>query len=70
MKKIYLVVCDVGEGVPSYTFIVRETTLKKAEKIARATLKNDYPDNWEYNKNDYSIREVTMEQLVADLTIN
>lgn len=70
MKKIYYVVCNVGEGVPSYNFVVRAKTLKEADKIARKILKTDYPENWEYNKDDYSIGEVTPQQLVDNLTIN
>ena len=68
-KKIFLVEAGVGECMPVDTFIVRETTLKKADKIARSIIKRYYPENWKYNKNDYSIDEVSHDQLVERLTV-
>lgn len=69
-KKIFLVEADLGEGVPTYTFIVRANTLKEADKVARSIIKADYPENWEYNKDDYAVHEVNAEELIERLTIN
>ena len=69
-KKIFLVEAELGEGIPTYTFIVKADNLKEADKIVGGIIKNDYPENWEYNKDDYSVHEVNAEQLIERLTIN
>jgi len=68
--KNYYVNCDVGEGYPNYDFVVIAKTLKEATKIGGKILKEDYPENWEYNKNDFSVEEITAEQLLLKMTIN
>lgn len=68
--KNYYVLCDVGEGIPSYDFVVRAKTLKEAIKIGGKILKTDYPENWDYNKNDFSVCEITARQLLKRLTLN
>ena len=69
-KKMFLVEADLGEGIPTYTFIVKADTLEEANKVAGKIIKTDYPENWEYNKDDYSVHEVDAEQLIERLTIN
>lgn len=68
--KYYLMSCDVGEGIPSYEFVIKAKTLKGAETIGRKILKGDYPENWDYNQDSYSIHEVTAEELLDIMTIN
>lgn len=55
--KYYFVTAEIGEGYPDYEFIIKETTLNKAEKKAHKIIKNDYPDNYEYIKKDTHIEE-------------
>jgi hypothetical protein len=68
--KTYHAICNVGEGYPSYEFIVRAKTLEEADKITRRILKEDYPENWEYNKDDYTLWETTAEELLNNMIIN
>ena len=68
--KTYYVNCDVGEGYPSYDFVVKAKTLKEAIRLAGKELKYSYPENWEYNKNDFSVCEITANELLERLTLN
>lgn len=67
--KNYYVLCDVGEGIPCYDFVIKAKSLKEAIKKGGAILKADYPENWDYNKNDFSVCEITAEELLNRLTI-
>jgi molybdate-binding protein len=69
--KNYYVCCDLGEGIPSYDFVVRAESLDEAVKKAEKIINTDYPENWkEYNDKDFSCHEITAEQLLERLTIN
>lgn len=69
-RKYYYVTCDVGEGVPSYDFVIRAKNLEEAERIGGGILKTDYPENWEYNKNSYAVYEVTAKTLLNRMVLN
>lgn len=68
--KNYLAVCGVGEGMPNYDFIVKAKGLEDAFEIAGKILKADYPENWKYNKNDFSVRFTTAKELLKTMTLN
>lgn len=57
-KKYFFVRGDIGEGYPYFEFIVTASNLEMAEKKAGAIIKDGYPENWEYNQNDFSVNEV------------
>lgn len=71
--KNYYIVADIGEGIPSYNFILRAKSIDIAKLKAGKILKTDYPDQWNWNGElgiDFTCREITAEQLLKDLTLN
>lgn len=72
----YYIVADIGEGIPSYNFVLKAKNLRDACLEAEKILKEDYPDQARskgsdtFNEYDYSCREITAEQLLKELTLN
>lgn len=66
--KYYFIRADVGDDVPSYEFILKATSLRKACLKANKIIKYDYQD---YDNADFSCREVkTFENILTEMLIN
>lgn len=69
--KFYYIRAEVGEGYPSYDFVLKYKTLKQAEKEAKKILMQDYPDTFVGKYADrFSCYEVTADQLIKIMTLN
>lgn len=71
--KYFYVIADIGDGIPSYDFCLRAKTQQSAENKAWKILKADYPECFgtkSWRTGDFSICEITAEQLLKRLTLN
>lgn len=69
--KHFYIRADLGDGIPSYDFVLKATILDVAEKKAKSILKKDYPEQWSWSDGiDFSCEEITAETLLERLTVN
>ena len=65
--KNYYVRADLGDGIPIYDFVLKAKTIEEAMKRAGEILREDYP---EHDSEDFSVCEITADELLKRLTIN
>jgi hypothetical protein len=71
--KNYYIRADLGDGIPSYDFVIRAKTLINAENKAWKILRQDYSEVFtekRFRTGDFSICEITAEELLKRLTLN
>lgn len=68
-EKNYYILADLGEGIPSYDFVLKAKSEEEARKLASEILEKDYPEDPEDSKT-FSCHEITAEQLLEQMTLN
>jgi len=68
--KNYYIRADLGDGIPSYDFVVKAENLDDAIKQGGAILRQDYPEEYRDRENDFYCCHITAEQLLKRLTID
>ena len=71
--KYFYVCADIGEGIPSYDFVLKCKNIDIACLKARKILKNDYQDEWEAHGKDginFSCGEITAQELLERMCLN
>lgn len=69
--KYFYIRADLGDGIPSYDFVVKATIFDVAEKLAKKILKKDYPEQWSWRDGiDFKCEDITAETLLNRLTVN
>jgi len=67
----YYIRAEVCEGYPDYEFVLKAKTQVQAEKQAKKILMTDYPEIFVGKYADrFLCKEITAEQLLAQLTLN
>lgn len=82
MKKYFFVSADIGEGIPSYQFVLNAPNIEEATREAFEIITRDYPEEctakggggvyWEKDGiyDDFSVHELTAKEIIERLTIN